>query len=63
MTGVGEHVCLGAHLARIEIELVFRHLLSRVEDMESTAPVQRLASSNVGGIKSLPVRMRFRSGA
>ena len=61
--GIGEHVCLGAHLARIEIELVFRHLLSRVEEMESTAPVQRLASANVGGIKSLPVRMRFRTGA
>ena len=58
--GVGEHVCLGAHLARIEIELVFRHLLSRVEEMEATAPVERLASANVGGIKSLPVRMRFR---
>ena len=29
----------------------------------STAPVQRLASANVGGIKSLPVRMRFRTGA
>jgi len=31
--------------------------------MESTAPVQRLASANVGGIKSLPVRIRFRTGA
>jgi cytochrome P450 len=58
--GVGEHVCLGAHLARIEIELVFRHLLMRVDEMEATEPAERLASANVGGIKALPVRMQFR---
>ena len=57
--GVGEHVCLGAHLARIEIELVFRHLARRAVEIESTRPAERLASANVGGIKSLPVRIRF----
>jgi cytochrome P450 len=57
--GVGEHVCLGANLARIEIELVFRHLVGRVEEIESVRTPERLASANVGGIKSLPVRLRF----
>lgn len=57
--GIGEHVCLGAHLARIEIELVLRHLVGRVVEMESTSPAERLASANVGGIKSLPIRFRF----
>lgn len=60
--GMGEHVCLGAHLARIEIELVFRHLAGRVVEMESTRPAERLASANVGGIKSLPIRLRFAKG-
>jgi cytochrome P450 len=59
--GIGEHVCLGAHLARIEIELVFRHLAGRVVEMEATHPPERLASANVGGIKSLPIRLRFAS--
>jgi cytochrome P450 len=57
--GIGEHVCLGAHLARIEIELVFRHLAGRVLEIESAGETERLASANVGGIKSLPVRLRF----
>ncbi|MCA9502117.1 MAG: cytochrome P450 [Spirochaetaceae bacterium] len=57
--GVGEHVCLGAHLARIEIELVLRHLARRVETFEVLGPVERLASANVGGIKNLRVRMRM----
>jgi cytochrome P450 len=57
--GVGEHVCLGAHLARLEIELVLRHLAHRVESIERTSPIERLASANVGGIKGLRVRMRM----
>jgi cholest-4-en-3-one 26-monooxygenase len=57
--GIGEHFCLGAHLARIEIELVMRHLSRRVREIELTGPVERLASANVGGIKSLPVRIRL----
>ncbi len=32
--GFGEHVCLGAHLARVEIETIFRHLLARLESFE-----------------------------
>ncbi|MBJ18248.1 MAG: cytochrome P450 [Deltaproteobacteria bacterium] len=57
--GVGEHVCMGANLARIEIELAFRHLSKRIAEIEPTRPAERLASANVGGIKSLPIRVRF----
>ncbi len=56
--GVGEHVCLGAHLARLEIELILRQLSQRVCGIESAGEAERLASANVGGIKSLPVRLR-----
>jgi cholest-4-en-3-one 26-monooxygenase len=58
---VGEHVCLGAHLARLEVELALRHLSQRIEHMECTGPIQRLASANVGGIKRLPVRLHLAS--
>jgi cholest-4-en-3-one 26-monooxygenase len=57
--GIGEHVCLGAHLARIEIELVLRHLAQRVARIERTGPIERLASANVGGIKELRVRLQL----
>ena len=57
--GVGEHVCLGAHLARLEIELALRHLSKRIESMERIGPTLRLASANVGGIKQLPVRLHL----
>ncbi len=60
--GIGEHVCLGAHLARIEIELVLRHLARRVASIERTGPIERLASANVGGIKSLRVRIQMANG-
>ncbi len=50
----GPHFCLGAHLARREITVMFRELLARCPDVHSTgAPVQ-LASSFINGIKHLP---------
>jgi cytochrome P450 len=56
--GFGEHVCMGAHLARLELETVFRHLLTRLELFELTGPVERLASAVNGSIKRLPLRYR-----
>ena len=50
---------MGAHLARLEMETVFRHLLDRLESFEVTGPVERLNSAVNGGIKHLPVRCRL----
>jgi cholest-4-en-3-one 26-monooxygenase len=58
--GIGEHFCLGANIARLELEVIFRELLKRVEYVESTGPLERLRSSFVGGIKHMPVRMKLR---
>jgi cytochrome P450 len=58
--GVGEHFCLGAHLARLELVVLFTKLLERFESIELRGPVARLRSSFVGGIKHLPVRLRPR---
>ena len=57
--GIGQHFCMGAHLARLEMETVFRHLLTRLESFEIAGPVERLNSAVNGGIKHLPLRCRL----
>jgi cytochrome P450 len=57
--GNGEHACLGAHLARVELETIFRHLLGRLTEFEIAGPVERLGSAVNGGIKHLPLRYRL----
>ena len=54
--GIGEHFCLGANLARLEIQLIFEELLRRLPDLEFDGPVRRLRSNFVNGIKAMPVR-------
>jgi cholest-4-en-3-one 26-monooxygenase len=58
--GIGEHVCLGAHLARLELQLLFRKLVERIDTLEPAGPVERLQSSFISGIKHLPVRLALR---
>ena len=61
--GVGEHFCLGAHIARLELEVAYRHLLPRIEEIELAGEVERLHSALVGGIKHLPIRYKLRPAA
>jgi cytochrome P450 len=60
--GIGEHFCLGAHVARTELQIAYRHLLPRIERVELAGPVERLRSNLVGGIKHLPIRYEFKPG-
>ncbi|MGD9987515.1 cytochrome P450 [Pseudonocardia sp.] len=53
--GPGPHFCLGAHLARREMSVMFRELLTRVPDIHATAPPHRLRSMFINGVKHLPV--------
>ncbi len=53
----GIHHCIGAHLARMEVRLVFEHLLERVSAFELTAPPERLRSNFFNGIKRMPIRV------
>ncbi|WP_214369410.1 cytochrome P450 [Pseudonocardia sp. H11422] len=53
--GPGPHFCLGAHLARREMSVMFRELLTRIPDIHATEPPQRLRSMFINGIKHLPV--------
>jgi cytochrome P450 len=56
--GGGPHVCLGQHLARIEIDAILTEVLTRMHDLEVIGPPEWLASTFISGPKSLPVRFR-----
>ncbi len=53
--GPGPHFCLGAHLARREITVMFRELFKRIPDIEVSGEPSRLLSGFINGIKHLPV--------
>jgi len=55
----GPHVCIGAHLARLEIRVMFEELLLRLHDLEVTGPIARLRSNFINGIKHMPVRVEL----
>jgi cholest-4-en-3-one 26-monooxygenase len=51
----GPHFCLGANLARMEIRVMFEHLLDRMPDMQLDGEVQRLQSQFISGVKHIPI--------
>ncbi len=53
--GLGTHFCLGAHLARLEIDVVLRALVERMGDLRVTGPGRRVRTNFLNGMKSLPV--------
>ena len=53
----GIHHCLGAHLARLEVRVVFEEMLGRVEGFELADPPERLRSNFFNGVKRMPVRV------
>jgi len=56
--GAGAHVCLGQHIARVEIDCMLREMLTRLHDIELTEPPAWLASNFISGIRRMPVRFR-----
>ncbi|HME49254.1 cytochrome P450, partial [Mycobacterium sp.] len=53
--GYGVHFCLGAALARMEINSFFTELLPRLRSIELTGSPQYVATTFVGGLKHLPI--------
>lgn len=54
--GPGPHYCMGAHLARREITVMFRELFERLPDLEITEPPEKLRSFFIHGIKHMQCR-------
>lgn len=54
--GKGEHFCLGANLARLELRVTFEELVKRVDEVELLGQPERLRSNFIGGIKRMPAR-------
>ena len=54
--GAGAHQCLGLHLARLEMRILFEALLDRIETLELAGEPKRANSTFVGGLKTLPLR-------
>lgn len=59
--GGGQHFCLGANLARMELKLIFKEILERIPDMKLAGDVEILRSNFIGGVKHMPVT--FTAGA
>jgi cytochrome P450 len=56
--GAGPHVCLGQHIARIEIDAMLREVLSRMSDFELAGEPEWLPSNFISGPKAMPLRFR-----
>src|SRR5262249_37182770 len=54
--GIGPHFCLGANLARLEIQIMFEELLRRLPDLQLAGTPERLRSNFINGIKRMPMR-------
>ena len=56
--GVGQHFCLGARLAELQLRIFFTEFLRRYPNAEPSGPIRRMRSNFVAGIKEMPVRLR-----
>jgi len=54
--GGGPHLCLGIHVARMEIRAMLREMLARLHDIELSGPHTRLESSFIAGSRAMPIR-------
>lgn len=57
--GYGAHVCLGQHLGRMEMRILWEELLPRLESLELDGQPTRTAANFVSGPKSVPIRYRM----
>ncbi|MBI1199024.1 MAG: cytochrome P450 [Phenylobacterium sp.] len=57
--GYGAHVCLGQHLARMEMRILWEELLPRLESVELDGQPKRMEASFVCGPKSVPIRFKM----
>ena len=54
--GQGPHICLGQHLARVEIDALLTEVVTRMDGIQTTSAPEWLASNFISGPKRMPVR-------
>ncbi len=57
--GIGQHFCLGASLARLELRVIYEQLMPRLRHVEADGPAVRMRSSQLGGVKRMPIRFEI----
>lgn len=53
--GIGEHFCMGSHLARLELRVIFEEILRRIRNPRFNGDVNWLRSNFIHGIKAMPI--------
>ncbi|MCY4425528.1 MAG: cytochrome P450 [Halieaceae bacterium] len=53
--GIGQHFCLGSHLARLELKVIFNEILGRIRNPRFIGEVRWLRSNLINGIKQMPI--------
>ena len=56
--GIGEHFCVGTHLARLETRVMFEGILERMHEIELAGPVSYLRSNLIDGVKHIPITFK-----
>ncbi|MBI3678129.1 MAG: cytochrome P450 [Proteobacteria bacterium] len=59
--GYGAHLCIGQHMAKMEIKAFFKELLPRLDSIELAGAPRKVQSTFVSGLKALPVRYKLRA--
>ncbi len=54
--GIGQHFCIGSHLARLELKVMFEEIIPRLRNPQFAAPVKYVRSFFVNGIKEMNIR-------
>ena len=53
--GIGQHFCLGSHLARLELQVIFEEIVKRIRNPKFDGDINWLRSNFINGIKSMPI--------
>ena len=54
--GIGEHFCLGSHLARLELKVIFQEILKYIRNPALNGDINYLRSNFIHGIKKMPIK-------
>ena len=60
--GVGQHFCLGSHLARKEMTIVLDEIVRRIRNPQFQAPPKYLQSNFISGIREMPISFEVAEG-